>query len=99
MEYLIIFHKTVIKNFPQTCRSDYWPSSTQTEYKYRSVQTGSVDVPYKGGSIFVGPDHNQTKSYLAKIDTTVSHNYEFKNNYILIATNIPKLLDIISETI
>lgn len=53
-------------------RNDYIQPLTHTEYKYKSVQTGSADVPYKeGSSTFVGPDHNQTKSYLAKIDTTV----------------------------
>lgn len=56
------------------CRNDYVSPVTHTEYKYRSVQTGSANVPYKqqGTTMLIGPDHNHTKSYLAKIDTTVS---------------------------
>lgn len=61
-----------IDDYNDVLKSSQILPSTHTEYKYRSVQTGSADVPYNEGSnTYVGPDHNQTKSYLAKIDTTI----------------------------
>lgn len=50
----------------------YYTPHTQTQYKFRTVQTGSAIVPHLGHTVYIGPDHNQTKTYLAKIDTTVS---------------------------
>lgn len=45
---------------------------TKTQYKLRTVQTGSAVVPNRGTVPRVSPDLSQTKTYLAKYDTTVS---------------------------
>lgn len=59
------------------------PSVTRTQYKLRSIQRGSAIVPHRGAVVHIGPDHNLTKTYLAKIDTTVEHNHVILFVYLL----------------
>lgn len=51
------------------------PPQTKTEYGLKTIQTGSVYIPpqHKGGPVHVGPDHNLTKMYISRVDTTVHH--------------------------
>lgn len=39
------------------------------------MQKGSAIVPHRGAVVHVGPDHNLTRTYLAKFDTTVEFNF------------------------
>lgn len=45
---------------------------TKTHYYYKTHQSRTVSIPshQRGGKIHVGPDDNETKSYVTRIDTT-----------------------------
>lgn len=45
---------------------------TKTHYYYKTHQSRTVSIPshQRGGKIHVGPDDNETKSYVSRIDTT-----------------------------
>lgn len=54
------------------------PAVTNTEYGLKTVQTDSIIIPKYYNTIVptVGPDHDKTEYYLAKIDKTVgSYNF------------------------
>jgi len=47
------------------------PALTKTQYYYKTHQSGTVSIPKRrGGRISVGPDENETHSYVTKVDTT-----------------------------
>lgn len=47
-------------------------SHTKTRYYYKTHQEGIVSLPshQRGSRVHVGPDENETRSYITKIDTT-----------------------------
>lgn len=46
--------------------------NTKTQYYYKTHQSRTVSIPKHrhGGRIHVGPDENETKSYVTRVDTT-----------------------------
>lgn len=49
------------------------PSShTKTRYYYKTHQSATVSLPsyQRGSRVHVGPDENETRSYMTKIDST-----------------------------
>lgn len=59
-----MFHSANDANSPSISDHDI-------QYKYKTIQTGSAVIPYRGATVHVSPDHNQTRAFITKIDTTV----------------------------